>query len=145
MISNKIIFKMIMNLNLQTPTLLFSATSLILLAYTNRFIAISSIVRGLKKSYDDNRRKTVLKEIENLNFRIQLMRLMQLFGVKSLFLSVFSMFLIFINLKNLATILFGISLFCLLISLGISVIEINISVKALKIHLSDLQLKKKFK
>lgn len=136
---------MIMNLNLETPALLFSATSLILLAYTNRFIAISSIVRGLKKSYDDNRRKTILKEIENLNFRIQLMRLMQLFGVKSLFFSVFSMFLLFINFKIWGMIMFGIALFCLLISLAISVIEINISIKALKIHLSDLQLKKVFR
>lgn len=139
-----------MQLSLETPTLLFSATSLILLAYTNRFIAISGIVRGLKKSYDNNRRKTILKEIENLNFRIQLMRLMQLFGVKSLLLSVFTMLLLFIDikmlkifdLKMLSNIIFSISLLCLLISLGISIIEINISIKALKIHLSDLQIKK---
>lgn len=131
-----------MKLNLETPGLLFSATSLILLAYTNRFIAISSIVRGLKKSYDSNRRKTILKEIENLNFRIQLMRLMQLFGVKSLLLSVFTMLLLFLDFKILSNIIFIISLFCLLISLVISVIEIHISIKALKIHLSDLQIQK---
>lgn len=132
------------------PSLLFSTISLILLAYTNRFVAIANVIRELKKSYENNRKEIILKEIENLKFRIQLMKLMQLFGVKSLFLSVLTILLLFINfslyeiinLKILTNIIFNISLLCLLISLGISIIEIFISNKALKIHLSDLQIKK---
>ncbi|MFT5963659.1 MAG: hypothetical protein ACI9L6_000372 [Flavobacterium sp.] len=127
-----------MTLHIETPALLFSATSLILLAYTNRFLTIASIVRGLKKIYDEKENKTILLEIKNLNLRITLIRYMQLFGVCCLFLSVFAMLLLFLDYQLIGIYLFGLSLFSLLISLGLSFWEINISVNALRLHLSDL-------
>lgn len=130
-----------MILNLETPALLFSATSLILLAYTNRFLTIAQIIRGLKDSYDEKLSNHILLQIKNLNIRLTLIRYMQLFGVLSLFLSVFAMLLLFLNQNSFGIYLFGGSLFCLLISLGISFWEINISVKALRLHLSDLKPK----
>lgn len=128
-----------MNLTLETPALLFSATSLILLAYTNRFLTIAQIVRGLKKNYDDNKNKSILLEIKNLNLRITLIRYMQLLGVLSLFLSVFAMLLLYLNQDTLGIYLFGGSLFSLMSSLGISFWEISISVTALRVHLKDLE------
>jgi len=130
-----------MILNLETPALLFSATSLILLAYTNRFLTIAQIIRGLKDSYDEKLSNHILLQIKNLNLRLTLIRYMQLFGVLSLFLSVFAMLLLFFKQNSIGIYLFGGSLFCLLISLGISFWEINISVKALRLHLSDLKPK----
>lgn len=127
-----------MTLNIETPALLFSATSLILLAYTNRFLTIAQIVRGLKKNYEEHNSKSILLQIKNLNLRISLIRLMQLFGVLSLFLSVFAMLLLFVEQELAGIYLFGLSLLSLLISLGISFWEISISVKALQMHLSDL-------
>jgi hypothetical protein len=128
-----------MNLTLETPALLFSATSLILLAYTNRFLTIAQIVRGLKKNYDDNKNKSILLEINNLNLRITLIRYMQLFGVLSLFLSVFAMLLLYLNQATSGIYTFGASLFTLMLSLGISFWEISISVNALRVHLKDLE------
>ncbi|MFP9099973.1 DUF2721 domain-containing protein [Flavobacterium sp. RHBU_24] len=127
-----------MELNIQTPALLFSATSLILLAYTNRFLTIAGIVRGLKISYEQNQTKSILLEIKNLNTRLTLIRHMQMYGVLSLFFSVFAMMLIFFNIVDWGAYTFGLSLLLLLISLGVSFWEINISVHALRIHLSDL-------
>jgi hypothetical protein len=127
-----------MNLSIETPALLFSATSLILLAYTNRFLTIAQIVRGLKKTYDEKENKSILIEIKNLNLRLTLIRYMQLFGVLSLFLSVFGMLVLFIEWQLVGIYIFGASLLCLLISLGISFWEISISVNALRVHLSDL-------
>ncbi len=127
-----------MTLSLETPALLFSATSLILLAYTNRFLTIAQIVRSLKKNYEDNRNKSILLEIKNLNLRLTLIRYMQLFGVMCLFLSVFAMLLLYVNQKTIGIYVFGASLLCLLISLGISFWEISISVNALRVHLKDL-------
>ncbi|MFY8188179.1 MAG: DUF2721 domain-containing protein [Flavobacterium sp.] len=127
-----------MNLSIETPALLFSATSLILLAYTNRFLTIAQIVRGLKKSYEDNKNKSILLEIKNLNLRLKLIRWMQLFGVMCLFLSVFAMLLLFVNQLIISIYFFGASLLSLLISLAISFWEISISVHALKVHLEDL-------
>lgn len=127
-----------MTLHIETPALLFSATSLILLAYTNRFLTIAQIVRGLKKNYDEENNKSILLEIKNLNLRLTLIRYMQLFGVLSLFLSVFAMLVMFLEQSLSGIYLFGLSLLCLLISLGISFWEISISVNALRVHLSDL-------
>lgn len=124
-----------MELSIQTPALLFSATSLILLAYTNRFLTIAGIVRGLKVSYEQNQTKSILLEIKNLNLRI---RHMQMYGVLSLFFSVFAMMLLFFSVEDWGAYTFGLSLLLLLASLGVSFWEISISVKALRIHLSDL-------
>jgi len=131
-----------MTLSIETPALLFSATSLILLAYTNRFLTIATIIRGLKTSYDQGEKSYILDQIKNLNLRLTLIRYMQLFGVLSLFLSVFAMLLLFLEHQLTSIYLFGLSLLSLLISLGISFWEISISVKALRLHLKDLIEKK---
>lgn len=123
---------------IETPALLFSATSLILLAYTNRFLTVATIVRGLKKTYKEKENKMILLEIKNLNLRLTLIRYMQMAGVLSLFLSVFAMMMLFLEQQVSSIYLFGLSLFSLLISLGLSFWEINISIDALRLHLSDL-------
>jgi hypothetical protein len=127
-----------MTLHIETPALLFSATSLILLAYTNRFLTIASIIRGLKKVYKEKENRMILLEIKNLNLRLTLIRYMQMAGVLCLFLSVFAMLLLFFNFQLVAMFVFGSSLISLLISLGLSFWEISISVNALRLHLSDL-------
>jgi hypothetical protein len=134
-----------MTLHIETPALLFSATSLILLAYTNRFLTIATIVRSLKKTYDEKENKSILLEIKNLNLRLTLIRYMQMFGVLSLFLSVFAMLLLFLEQQIIGIYLFGLSLLSLLISLAVSFWEISISVNALRLHLSDLSESKKKK
>lgn len=127
-----------MNLQIETPALLFSATSLILLAYTNRFLTVATIIRGLKDTYEKEESNTILKEIKNLNLRLTLIRNMQLFGVCSLFLSVFSMLLLFVDQQIIGIYFFGFSLLFLLISLGLSFWEISISVEALRVHLGGI-------
>ena len=127
-----------MTLNIETPALLVSATSLILLAYTNRFLTIAQIVRGLKKTNDQDHSKSILLQIKNLNLRLSLIRYMQLFGVLCLFLSVFAMLCLFLEQQSMGIYLFAASLLTLLVSLGISFWEISISVTALRLHLSDL-------
>jgi hypothetical protein len=127
-----------MTLTIETPALLFSATTLILLAYTNRFLTIAQLIRELKKTYNKEENKSILLEIKNLNLRLTLIRYMQLMGVLCLFLSVFAMMLLFFGEHVVAIYLFGSSILSLLISLGISFWEISISVNALKLHLGDL-------
>ena len=127
-----------MTLHIETPALLFSATSLILLAYTNRFLTVATIVRGLKKTYKEKENNMILLEIKNLNLRLTLIRYMQMAGVLSLFLSVFAMMMLFVEQQLFGVYFFGLSLLSLLISLGLSFWEINISVDALRLHLSDL-------
>lgn len=128
-----------MKLTIETPALLFSATTLILLAYTNRFLTIAQLIRALKMTYKKEENVLILLEIKNLNLRLSLIRAMQLMGVLCLFLSVLAMLVLFLEQHVLGIYLFGASILCLLVSLGISFWEISISVNALKLHLKDLE------
>ncbi len=127
-------------LTLTTPALLFSAISLLLLAYTNRFLAYASVVRGLHARYKENPDDLIVGQIQNLRKRLVLTRTMQLLGIGSLLLCVLCMFLVYIELQLAAEIIFGIALVMLIVSLAISVREIQISVKALDLHISDMEL-----
>ena len=127
-------------LTLTTPALLFSAISLLLLAYTNRFLAYANVVRNLHARYKENPHNIIVGQIQNLKKRLILTRTMQLLGIGSLLLCVLCMFLIYIDLQLAAEIIFGVALVMLIISLGISIREIQISVKALDLHLSDMEL-----
>jgi hypothetical protein len=124
---------------LTTPALLFSAISLILLAYTNRFLGYASLVRDLYAKFQKNPDELLLGQIANLRKRLWLTKNMQIFGVTSLFLCVFTMFLIFIGEQITAVWIFGASLLLLIISLGLSIWEIQISVRALNLHLSNME------
>jgi len=126
---------------LTTPALLFSAISLILLAYTNRFMGYASLIRALHEKFKINKDEVIEGQISNLRKRLYLTKFMQIFGVGSLFLCVATMFLIFIGKQLFATWIFGIALILLICSLGISIYEIQISVKALDLHLSDMETK----
>ncbi len=129
------------DITLTTPGLLFSAISLLLLAYTNRFLAIASLIRKLHSEYQLNPDKLVLGQIKNLRERVQLIKNMQIWGVASLFLCVLCMFLIFADNQVLGKWVFGIGLLLLLVSLGISIKEIQISVKALNLQLQNMDKK----
>ncbi len=128
-------------LTLTTPALLFSAISLLLLAYTNRFLAYASVVRGLHAKYKENPDALIVGQIQNLRKRLVLTRTMQLMGIGSLLLCVLCMFLVYIELQLTAEVIFGIALVMLIISLAISVREIQISVRALDLHIGDMELK----
>ena len=126
-------------LNLSTPALLFSAVSLILLAYTNRFLSYAQLVRTLKEQYVQKHSEVTAAQIDNLRRRLYLTRSMQVLGISSLFLCVITMFLIYIGFNTTAVYVFGIALLLLIASLGISIWEIHISVKALEIQLKDME------
>ena len=126
-----------MEFTLTTPALLFPAISLLLLAYTNRYLTLAGLVRDLSDRMSRGPREKLLPQIDNLRRRIYLIRSMQLCGVISFFLCVATMLLIFLGLKEAGEVVFAASLVGLLISLALSIREISISVKALDIQLSE--------
>ncbi|OAQ42334.1 II family cellulose-binding protein [Pedobacter psychrophilus] len=128
-----------MEFTLTTPALLFSAISLLLLAYTNRFLALASIIRGMKTQYIQTKDQNLLGQMANLRRRIFLIRNMQGCGIVSFFFCVLCMFLMYYQQAQLAQYVFGMSLFLLMISLYISFREIQMSVNALKMELSGLK------
>lgn len=126
-------------LTLTTPALLFSAVSLIILAYTNRFLAYASVIRNLHTKFKENPNSVLLGQIKNLRKRLRLTQTMQVLGISSLLLCVVCMFLIYVDFQIWAEVLFGIALVLLILSLAISIREIQISVKALDLHLNDME------
>ena len=131
-----------MNIELSTPALLFPALSLLMLAYTNRFLSLASLVRHLHSTYKTTHDDIIYGQIKNLQLRLQLVRYMQAFGATSIFLCVLAMFLVFDDHQAVAKSLFGLSLICTMISLALSIVEISISTNALKLQLKDIVLKK---
>ena len=128
-------------LNLTTPSLLFSAISLILLAYTNRFLSYASVVRSLNEKYQENPDKdpTTLNQIRNFVLRLRLIRAMQTLGAGSLIFCLAAMFLYFINLTLPAEIFFGIGMIMLACSLGLCIWEVQISTEAISLHLQNIR------
>jgi hypothetical protein len=134
-----------LELTLNTPALLFPALTLIMLAYTNRFLAISSLIRNLYREYEKERTDMMLSQIYNLKHRLRLIRDMQVMGVLSLLSCVFSMAFIYFRLQTAAQWIFGLGLLLLAGSLFVSVYEVVISTKALNIQLSNLEEEEKDK
>ncbi|MFT6216600.1 MAG: hypothetical protein ACJAS3_003013 [Roseivirga sp.] len=132
-----------MNIDITTPALLFPAITLLLLAYTNRFVALATLARGLHQRYIDKHEHsaTVLEQIKNLKTRLLLIRNMQALAILSFFSCVLSMVFMYLHRQQLADVIFGASLFLLLASLTLSFIETQISTKALSLELSDLEEK----
>ncbi len=126
-------------LTLTTPALLFSAISLIMLAYTNRFLAYAAVIRNLHDIFLQKKDDTLIEQIRNLKLRLNLTRWMQIFGISSLLLCVLTMFLIYVEQQLAAVWIFGIALVLLIISLGLLIREIQISTRALGLHLKDIE------
>jgi hypothetical protein len=126
-------------LPLSTPSLLFPAISLLMLAYTNRFLGLASVVRGLHASWKSTQEPLLLPQIRNLRKRIQIIKHMQTLGVLSIMFCVMSMTFIFFGRQTGGQITFGISLVLMLGSLTLSLVEIQMSGKALDMQLRDVK------
>ena len=128
-----------MDISLTTPALLFPTVSLLMLAYTNRFLTLATIIRSLHDRYKNDQNDNLLGQIANLRFRVYLIRNMQIFGVLSLLFCVISMFALFAGWVTGGQWSFAIALILMIISMLISLRELQISVGALDLLLVELE------
>ncbi len=129
-----------MDITINTPAILFPAISLIMLAYTNRFLALSSRVRSLHDKYQNHEQKHIIHgQIKNLRYRLKLIKNMQALGVLTFLSCILCMFLIHAEYFMTANVIFGFSLITFSASLGLSLLEIQLSTKALELELSDME------
>jgi hypothetical protein len=128
-----------MEIELATPALLFSALSLIMLAYTNRFLGLASVIRKLHADHKQSPQEVYVRQIHNLRLRIRLIRDMQTMGMISLLLCAICMFTLFFGLTLIGNILFVASLLFFIASIMLSIVEIRMSVGALDLHLKDIE------
>ena len=129
-----------MEITFNTPALLFPAISLLLLAYTNRYLALASLIRKLHDEYMKGDKKThLLNQIKILRVRINMVRQMQALGVFSFLCCVITMYSVYKQWVEITSYFFAASLLSLLASLVISLLEISQSTKALEWELSDME------
>jgi hypothetical protein len=129
-----------MQFTINTPALLFPAITLLMLAYTNRFLALATLIRNLNKQYKEGTsdQDLIRMQVKNLLRRLTLIKQMQASGIASFFFCVLSMLLVYFQHPVWAFSIFGLSLFLLLVSLILSLDEIFISTRALEIELKDM-------
>jgi len=127
-----------MDFSLSTPALLFSAISLFMLAFTNRFLALAKLIREHIAHYETSRDPDVKAQIQNFRLRLRVIKFTQIFAVVSFLFCLISMFLIFVSRIVSAEIAFGASLISLFISLLLSLHELFLSIGALKIEMKKI-------
>ena len=127
-------------MELSTPALLFPAISLLLLAYTNRFMGLASVIRGLHQQINESNKKLIARQIVSLRLRIKLIIGMQILGVLSITFCVAAMFFLFLESSLLGQLMFITSLVLMMASLIVSLYELKISGYALNIELEDIEL-----
>jgi len=133
------LYNALMEINITTPALLFPAISLLMLAYTNRFLTIATIIRNLYDRYGTVPNDNLHGQIKNLRYRTYLIRNMQIFGVVSLLFCMISMFSLFAGWAVAGKWTFAIALILMMISMLLSLRELMISVGALDLLLADME------
>ncbi len=129
-----------MELSITTPALLFPAISLLMLAYTNRFLALASLIRKLHDKYkQDPDQKHIVTQIKSLRARIRLIRSMQALGVVSFLFCVICMYCIFRGWEQASYWIFAFSMLSFMLSLILSLLEITLSMRALEVELRDME------
>ncbi len=132
-----------MELTLSIPALLFPAISLTMLAYNARYLAIAALIRQLYKEYTEQENMRIIRQIKSLRKRLYLIRNMQASAILSFLGAVATMGLLYIEAVYWAHVIFGVSLVALLLSLILSLIEVQLSTKALSLQLSNIKEQEK--
>lgn len=125
-----------MTIDMATPAMLFPAISLLLLAYTNRFLTLATVIRNFTRADND---ENTQGQIKNLHLRVILIKRMQIAGVLSFLFCTLSMLTLYMQYQQTANWLFALALVFLLYSLWMSVRELLISSEALDLHLKSIQ------
>lgn len=128
-----------LDFNLSTPALIFPAISLLMLAYTNRFVVLADLIRSLYDEHKENPQRGIMAQINNLQYRMGIIKKMQIFGAAAFVIAAVSMLCSMISFKTIASILFMVSLVLLTISLFLLLKELSVSIDALTIQLNDIK------
>ena len=133
------------NFQLTYAAFLFPAIPLMMISFGNRYTSLSTLIRKIhdefinkKISPNDKSASRYFAQIQILNKRLRYVKLMQFFSGISFFLNL-NTILVGIYFLDISLILFITALFFFALAICVFLIEINISTKALRTHLEDLE------
>ena len=131
-----------MNIDYTVTALMFPAIPLTMSIYSNRFHTLSSLIRKLHDEYifEKHIPSQWEKQLLNLNGRIKLLRYAIVFASFGFLFNMLTVFGLYLNRIFEARIIFGSCLVAMIISIIFFIREIQLSTKALKLHLSDMKI-----
>ena len=116
-----------------------------MISFGNRYTSLSKLIRKIhdefinkKISPNDKSASRYFAQIQILNKRLRYVKLMQFFSGISFFLNLITI-LVGIYFLDISLILFITAVFFFALAICVFLIEINISTKALRTHLEDLE------
>ena len=131
-----------MNIDYTVTALMFPAIPLIMGVYSNRFHTLSSLIRKIHDEYvfEKHTPPEWKKQFINLSGRITLLRWTILFASFGFLFNMLTVFGLYLQELFIARIIFGSCCLSMMISIIFFIIEIQISTKALRLHLSDMDI-----
>ena len=131
-----------MNIDYTVTALMFPAIPLLMSVYSNRFHTLSSLIRKLHDEYvfEKHIPPEWKKQLINLNGRIQLLKFTIGFASFCFLFNMLTVFALYLDRILEARLIFGSCCFSMIISIIFFIREIQLSTKALKLHLSDMKI-----
>ncbi len=132
-----------MNIDYTVTALMFPAIPLLMGVYSNRFHTLSNLIRKLHDEhvYEKHIPPEWKKQFLNLSSRISLLRWTILFAAFGFLFNMLTVFALYLTEIFIARIIFGSCCLSMIISIIFFIREIHISTSALKLHMSDMDVK----
>ena len=132
-----------MNIDYTVTALMFPAIPLLMGVYSNRFHTLSNLIRKLHDEhvYEKHIPPEWKKQFLNLSLRISLLRWTILFAAFGFLFNMLTVFALYLDSLFVARIIFGSCCLSMIISILFFIREIHISTNALKLHMSDMDVK----
>ena len=131
-----------MNIDYTVTALMFPAIPLLMSVYGNRFHTLSSLIRKLHDEYvwEKHIPPEWERQLINLNGRVKLLKYTVGFASFGFLFNMLTVFALYFDRIFEARIIFGSCCVSMIISIIFFLREIQLSTKALKLHLSDMKI-----
>ena len=132
-----------MNIDYTVTALMFPAIPLLMGVYSNRFHTLSNLIRRLHDEhvYEKHIPPEWKKQFLNLSSRISLLRWTILFAAFGFLFNMLTVFALYLAEVFVARVIFGSCCLSMIISIIFFIREIHISTNALRLHMSDMDVK----
>ena len=132
-----------MNIDYTVVALMFPAIPLIMNVYSTRFHTLSALIRKIHDEYvfEKHTPPESRDQLKNLNERGGVLKYSIMFGAFGFLFNMVTVFALYLDELLIARIIFGSCCLSVMISIIFFIREIQISTKALRLHISDMDEK----
>ena len=131
-----------MNINYTVTALMFPAIPLMMAIYSNRFHTLSGLIRKVHDElvFEKHIPPEWKKQLINLSGRINILKYTIMFASFAFLFNMLTVFALYFEKIFIARVIFGSCCLSMIISIVFFIREIQISTRALKLHISDMNI-----